>query len=513
MANATEEIYIIYLRKSRADNPHESVEEVLSKHEEMLQEHAERVLGRKIEEQWIFREIVSGETIEERPKMSEVLRLLEDPRIKGVFCIEPQRLSRGSLSDCGKIVDTFLYTKTEIVTLNMTYNLSNKMERKFFESELMRGNDYLEYTKEILMRGRINSVKRGCFIGNNPPFGYNKITKDGLHTLEPNEDAPIIKMIFEMYVNGSTALEIARHLDALGVKPTNSESWEKCSVRFILQNPHYAGYVRFGYKRTEKTFEDGQLVKHRSKPNDPEEVIVAKGLQEPIISEELFNQAQEKTKERGQNNPRNKWDAPLKNPLAGLMFCQKCGRAITQHPYKHARDRFECRNRTKCKSKSAPMDEVFNALIFALETEHLPELEVKLKNNEGNAAEIQKKQLAKMLKELDELQEQERNQYVFLEKGIYSEDTFLKRNKEVHEEMDALKSRIFNAKQTIPKEINYEDKIVKLHDAIKALRNDTISPKEKNQFLKAIIKRIEYEYIAHEGKGKTIYKLHIFLNV
>ena len=95
MAINDQEIYVIYLRKSRADNPNESVEEVLAKHEEMLQEYAMKELGVKIPEEWIFREVVSGETIEERPKMSEVLKLLENPNVKGVLVVEPQRLSRG----------------------------------------------------------------------------------------------------------------------------------------------------------------------------------------------------------------------------------------------------------------------------------------------------------------------------------------------------------------------------------------------------------------------------------
>ena len=67
------EAYIIYLRKSRADNQDESVEEILAKHEEMLQELAERELGGRIPEHCIFREVVSGETIEERPEMGKVL--------------------------------------------------------------------------------------------------------------------------------------------------------------------------------------------------------------------------------------------------------------------------------------------------------------------------------------------------------------------------------------------------------------------------------------------------------
>ena len=73
------EAYIIYLRKSRADNPDESVEEVLAKHETMLQELAERELGGRIPEKCIYREVVSGETIEERPEINRVLELMTTP--------------------------------------------------------------------------------------------------------------------------------------------------------------------------------------------------------------------------------------------------------------------------------------------------------------------------------------------------------------------------------------------------------------------------------------------------
>lgn len=502
------EAYIIYLRKSRADSPTESVEEVLAKHEQMLQELAERELGGRIPEGCIFREVVSGETIEERPKMNEVLALIENPAVKAVLVVEPQRLSRGDLEDCGKIVNAFRYSNTKVMTLQMTYDLQNKMHRKFFEQELMRGNDYLEYTKEILLRGRILSVQKGNYIGNIAPFGYDKATIDGCPSLKPNENADTIRLIFDMYVNqDKTFLQIGRHLDSIGVKPMNSDIWEKCSIRFILQNPHYAGYVRFGWKKTEKFMEHGQQVKKRSIPNAKEEIIVAKGKHQAIVTQEIWDAAQEKMN----NNPRAKWDAPLKNPLAGLIFCSKCGRAMLQHPYKHARTRIECRNRNGCGSKSAPLDEVLESVIYALEQEELPNLEAKLKNDDGNSFVIQQRQLAKLKAELEELQQQEEKQFDLLEKGTYTEDVFARRNKKLHAEMDDLKTRIFEVSKTLPKKVDYGEKIVRLKDAIAGLRDEDISIEAKNKLLKAIIKRIDYEFLKHEGKGKTRYCLHITL--
>ena len=499
--------YWMYLRKSRADNPNESVEEVLEKHENILQELAERELGGRIPERCIIREIVSGETVSERPGMMNVLSQIENPKLKGVLVVDPQRLSRGDLEDCGKVVNAFRYSKTAIITPRDTFDLSDKRDRKYLEQELMRGSDYLEYTKEILLRGRIAAVKRGCYIGNIPPFGYNKIVDaDGDSTLEPNEMAPAVLMAFEMYVNdGKTYLQIARHFDALGIKPYRSKNWEKCSIRAILGNRHYIGLVYFGQTRKEKSVENGQIVTH-ARRQAQEDVIVANGKHKAIVPLELFEAAQEIK----DNNPRAKWDMPRQNPLATLLICHHCGKTMAQHPYKHAETRVECRNRSGCNANSAKLREVVEAVAYALEMEHLPELEVKLTNDEGKAAVIQKKQIEKMNLELDELHAKEERQHDLLESGTYSEETFLKRNKALHIEMEALKSKIFEAKKNLPKDINYEDKIVKLKDAIAGLRDESLSAEQKNRLLKAIVKRIDYEFIERKNR-QTYFRLHIFL--
>ena len=501
--------YYIYLRKSRADSPNESVQEVLAKHEVMLQELAVQKLGGMIQESCIIREVVSGETIDERPGMTTLLSIIESPNTKMVLCVDPQRLTRGDLEDCGRCVNAFRYSSTQIMTLQMTYDLTDKMHRKFFEQELMRGGDYLEYIREILYRGRILAIQnRGAYLGTHPPYGYDKARIDGVPSLVPNENADNVRLIYDLYINhGYNYGDIARHLERIGVKPARGEFWQNCTIRVILKNIHYAGKVRFGAHKTARVLVNGELIKKRCIPADPSEIIIGDGKHEAIIDMETYERAQAMIN----NNPRGKWDASLKNPLAGLIFCHKCGRAVIQHPYKHAQTRLECRNRRDCHTKSAYLHEVVEAVVVALEREQLPDLEARLQNNEGLAASIQQKQIQKMQAELEELRVQEEKQCVLLEKGIYSEEKFVERNKALHAEMDDLKGRIYEATRTMPKEIDYEKKIITLKKAIAGMRDDSISIEAKNNLLKAIVKRIEYEYIGWAGKGKTIYNLHITL--
>jgi hypothetical protein len=279
-------IYLLYLRKSRADNPDETIEEVLSKHETMLQEYMKREYGFTIPEENIYREVCSGESIEERTEIKKVLARIEDDAVKGVVVIEPQRLSRGDLMDCGKLIQDFRYTKTLVVTPMITYNLENKLERKFFQDELLRGRDYLEYTKEILFRGRVASAKRGNFVGNHPPFGYNRVKVGKDYTLEPNENAVYVKMMFDWYANeGISAMKVAVRLNDMGILTQTGGKWDESTIRGILVNKHYIGKVFFATTRETIVIEDGE--KRKKKIQQPEDQAIIVDGKHPALGEGL----------------------------------------------------------------------------------------------------------------------------------------------------------------------------------------------------------------------------------
>lgn len=479
--------WLIYLRKSRQDDPAQTIEEVLSKHEAILQEYARRELGGEIPQENIYREVVSGESIDDRIEIKKVLARLEDPEVAGVLVVEPSRLSRGDLADCAQIISAFRFSKTLVGTPMMVYNLENKMERKFFQDELLRGNDYLEYTKEILFRGRVAAVKRGCYIGQYAPFGYDKTKKGKDHTLEPNENADVVRMIFDWYVNEDlTRLQIARRLNDMGIKPARGEKWPKDTIRHILANPHYAGKVVFNRIKSTPVMENGVIRKKRL-TQELSEVVVADGKHPAIIDWDIWERAQAKTAA----TPRVKQDRTLKNPLAGILFCSKCKRAMYIHPYKRAEDRYECRTKPRC-FKSVKESELIDAVVYALEKSELPNLELKLQNNDGNAKKIQQRLLEKLEKQMAEYLQQEETQYELLETRKYTQDIFDRRNGALRKKMEECQAAIYKTKATMPQEVDYEERIVALRAAISTLRESTPTPAQKNRLLKAIVERIEY---------------------
>ena len=493
------EYYIIYLRKSRQDDPRETVEEVLAKHETMLQEYAQKELGGRIPEENIYREVVSGESIDDREEIQKVLARIEDPNIKGVLVIEPQRLSRGDLEDCGRLISDFRYTHTKIFTPYMTYDLENKMERKFFQDELLRGRDYLEYTKEILLRGRIAAVKRGCYIGNYAPYGYRKTKIGKDHTLEiVEEEAEVVRMIFDLYTKeGVTPGRIANRLTGMGIKAPRGEKWVKDTIRVILRNEHYLGKVIFNKYKETVVIENGEKkVKVLAQPE--EDILIAEGKHDAIINMETWEAARKLVA----RHPRQKYTYALKNPLSGVLVCGKCGRAMNQHPYKHAEDRYECKHKPRC-FKSVKVSHVDEAVIVALEEAELPALELKVKNGDGKAVKIQQKLLAKLEKQMEDYRAQEDKQYEFLETGRYTQDVFDRRNAGLRDKMEECQKQIYQTKASMPKDVDYAERVVALRAAIDMLKEPDATPTEKNNLLRAIVERIEYTGIPSDGLNKT----------
>ena len=493
-------IWLMYLRKSRQDDPNETVAEVLAKHEVQLQEFALRELGRRIPEENIYREVISGESIDEREEIQKVLARIENPQVTGVLVIEPQRLSRGDLEDCGRLINAFRFTHTQVITPMMTYDLENKMERKFFQDELLRGRDYLEYTKEILLRGRIAAIKRGCYIANVPPYGYDKIKIGKDCTLVPNENADVVRTIFHLYTKeGLSPGQIAKRLNEMGIPAALGGKWEKIVPRKILTNIHYTGKVVFNSCKLTPVLEEGEItIKRLRQPK--ENVIIADGKHPAIIDWETWELAQK----RFAKNPPLKHSATLRNPFTGILYCSKCRTALCLQQHKHAATRMTCRRVAPRCYKSAKYDDLYNAIVFALENAELPKLKLKVETGEGDAAKIQQNLLAKFEKELEGYRTQEDKQFELLENGTYSEEVFNRRHHIICEKIEYCQKQILETKMNMPKDIDYSERITTLENAIALLKDPNATPAQQNRILKSIVSRIEFTGEESLGPGNHI---------
>ena len=508
--NLKPEEVIIYLRKSRADDPLLSVEEVLSKHETRLDEWVDRNLTAPIPVANRFKEVVSGESIADRPEFQKVLKLVESPSIKAVLVVEVSRLGRPDMEEIGKISKIFRYTNTMVITPERIFNIADEFERSMFEEELKRGNFYLEYSKKLLSRGRDISVKSGNYICSKPPYGYDKITiiedKRKCPTLAINEEqANVVRKIFDWYVNENIGTQvISNRLNDLNIKPPQVSNWTPDSIRTVLENPVYIGMIRWNERKAVLVVDNGKFRKTRPKTS-PDEMILCKGKHDPIISEELFCAAQEK---RGKSH-RTCDNKELRNPLASLLFC-KCGKAMsyrhsTRGEYKYRKPMLCCNGQKYCGSGSCSVDEMLD-FVADLLRDKIAEFEVEIEKGNNNANQFHEKLIASLEKKLVDINSKELSLW---EAQLDTENKmpshiFQALTDKLVKEREETETALAKAKEAISTPIDYERKRLTFQKALDALLDDEVSVAEKNHLLKACIDRIEYHRDAPQrmlGKG------------
>lgn len=490
------EQYAMYLRKSRADLEAEAhgEGETLARHKKMLSELAEK---KGIEISDIYEEVVSGDSIEGRPQIQKLLRAIEEQLYTGVFCMDIDRLARGDTIDQGIIARAFRMSGTKIITPKKEYDPNSEFDEEYFEFELFMARREFKIIGRRIQRGRIESAKEGRFIGSTAPYGYNKvkIKNDKGYTLEPApEEAKIVQLIYDLYLHGDGKIVIARKLDALGAQTRSGNKWSSATVVNILKNPVYIGKVRWGYRKYTKELSNGSVKKHREKN---EECVYVDGLHPPLISEADYNKAQELLKKR--YCPPKRPDTELKNPLAGLIFCGKCGATMTRLG-ENKRSRFatlKCSNRY-CDTVASKLYLVENAVIVFLEN-WIKEYKISVENDSplpsGSTVELLHQSLADLITELETLKKQVNKTYDLLEQGIYTPEVFKERSASLSQKLSDIELAIAAKKSEIKElenNIAIHNDFIPHFEALLAVYRKTEDIAEKNRLLKLLVKHITY---------------------
>lgn len=519
MPKLNPEEILVYLRKSRSDDPMLSVEEVLQRHETILNEWIERNLDAQIPEENWYREVVSGETIANRPEMRKVLRKIESSQYKAVLCVECSRLSRGDLEDCGRLMKILRFSSTYVITPMKMYDLADEYDRDGFERELKRGNDYLEYTKKVLYTGRELSAKKGFFLGATPPYGYNRIwIMDGKRkrpSLEINEhEAEVVRIIYDMYLNQGIGVQaIATKIGKMGIVARNGLPFSRSTVRDILRNEHLMGKVVWKRRPITKIVEQSEIITKRDVNEDR---LLFDGMHPAIISEEVFYKAQEITN----SMPKVNIDFTLKNPLSTILYCT-CGNIMTLNGSSVRKPRYRCKYHTTCKNASIETSEVIEAVCKAIE-EEIDNFEVRLNQSEKDEQKRKISEIKVVEKRIVECENKEVSLWEkYTEEGMPKRifDQLLEKNTS---EKERLLNELKSLKDTINTHTNCEDAITTLSEALEALRNREASAEKQNALLKACIDKITYsrespirvtkDYNGPTKNGWTVPDFHLHID-
>lgn len=435
-----------------------------------------------VDEAHIYREIVSGESIEARPQMQRLLKAVEAGMYTGVLCIELERLSRGNGADQARILKSFQFSDTKIITLTKTYDLAgdDSFDEEFFEFGLFMSRREYKMIKRRLHRGRMQAQQEGYFIGSVPPYGYGK-RKDGKGwSLCPDpSESQVVRLIFDRYAQGAKINDILRELQASGVRQRTRNEFTRTRIGEILRNRTYLGELQTKRKIKNRRIIDGEIKETYVRNSDMEYV---QGRHEPIVSADTFDQCAARLKTM---ETRTRHAHTNRNPLASLVMCSQCGKTIQRTNGAQA-EYLICKT-FGCSTKSTKLEIVERMVVDAIQAE-LERLtyvwsgyETEAKDNAGEMRVLES--------EIDRRQKMLDRACEAYETGVYDRSTYLQRVQKVNAEKAELTARLEALQAAEP-----ERDIKRIPVLSKALDEYWMLDSEsRNRLLKGMAERIEYE--------------------
>lgn len=504
--------YAIYLRKSRADLELEALGEgeTLARHKKMLDALAEKK-GIHPDQITVYKELVSGDSLDERPEAQRLLDDVYKKKYKGVLVVEVERLARGNTKDQGEVADAFLYSDTLIITPAKTYDPHNEFDQEYFEFGLFMSRREYKTIKRRLENGKKESVEEGNFIPATPPFGFNavRISRKERILVEKPEESKFVKMIFDWYTEDQKPTSwIANQLNIMKVPTRSGREWSRSTIKDIIFNAHYIGKVTWGDQKTIKQKDPitGKVTKKRVRSGEQQ---IHEGKHEGFISEEQFWKVRTIY---GTQAPA-KVNTELVNPLSGLLRCCDCDRAIGFQRYGDGRTpRLQHPFGKTCKKPSVIQTVVMEKLVESLKN-IITDCQVKLENEQNNTDQIRHESMIQTMEtELVKLERRKRKLMDSWESedGMYTKEEFIERKQMYTSGIDALKEKIAEAKENAPAQIDYSEQITMLHTILDCIGNPDLDAKAKNVFLKRYIEKITYD-VVDNGVNKKIPVLEVFL--
>lgn len=176
-----------------------------------------------------------------------------------------------------------------------------------------------------MMVGKMNLAKSGK-IPNNVPYGYkihrwiDEKGKVKRKVIIDEEQAKVVRSIFDQYIKGKGTLQIAFELNQKNIKAPRVPLWRRQAVKYILANETYTGKVLWGWRHA-------QYEKNKQRNIRGHKGVVENGEHEAIITPEIFKLAQKEKRIRGTSqNGRAQISRGL---LTGIAKCIRCGSGVT----------------------------------------------------------------------------------------------------------------------------------------------------------------------------------------
>lgn len=271
-------------------------------------------------------------TVMRRPSFNELMEDVRKGIIKAIVVRDLSRFGRN-------YIETGTYLEKIFPRLNVRFI---SVKERFDTFKVDKSNESLMvplqnlindlYSKDISRKIKAAfhvQMEEGTFRWRTLPYGY-QWDKEHKNIIPDEVRAPVIRDIFQWFVDGMSYGKIAKKLDELGVPTYYSKNgderklWKTSTIRDILSNPAYIGKHVYGCTCS---MEYGGTKRKKVPEKD---WYVIENAHEPLISLEIYNRVKEKriqnTKKRHESLKRT---AQVREGMIDFfenkIFCADCG--------------------------------------------------------------------------------------------------------------------------------------------------------------------------------------------
>ena len=320
----------IYIRLSREDEDKPKISESVTNQKSLLLQYIKENNLRLYD---IYIDDGYTGTNFDRPEFKRLINDIELKRVNMVITKDMSRLGRDYIGT-GELVEKY-FPEHNVRYIAVTDNIDTYLDSTNNDIAPFKAimNDF--YAKDISKKVRSSlkaKMKEGKFVGGRTPFGYLQDPDDKNHLVINEEQALIVKRIFDMCLEGLSFFKIAKQLTNEGVKtPAQYYSfewksnynlkygeWHSKTIGDILTNQMYIGNM-VQNKRSKVNYKVKKVIK-----NNPKDYIIVENTHEPIIDKETFYEVQKRIpKNVGRNEKKEN------HLLDGLLYCGDCGHRIS----------------------------------------------------------------------------------------------------------------------------------------------------------------------------------------
>lgn len=257
---------------------------------------------------------ITGTSASKRPEFQRMLKLCEQKQIDLIITKSISRFARNTM----EALD--IVRKLKILGIGVQFEKEGINTLSLGDEMLLNTFTAIAQEESIAISERIrySNTKRmesGDFIDGNAPYGYRMVDR----VLIPKEDeAQIVRDIFDQYLKGASTHEIARNLNDAGIPGKFGSTWKVSTIRYILRNEKYIGDML-----CQKTYHTNTLPFKQKRNRGEADQYYVEGSHEGIVDKNVFQKAQEII-----NSRKEKYltDADsIQYPLTSKMHCTECG--------------------------------------------------------------------------------------------------------------------------------------------------------------------------------------------